>query len=326
MKEELETFIENLKEDRKTFSYDEAATKQAIVLRLLSVLGWNTYNIEEVTPEYAVKGRKVDYCLRVGNANKVFLEVKKIGEELENHQEQLLSYSFKEGVTLAILTNGMRWWFYLPLRAGDWEERRFYTMDIRQQGSEEIVSKFINFLSKENIASGEAIQNAEEVCKSYRKQLILKDALPKAWNKIIADPDEMLIDLVSETTEELCGHRPNREMVERLISENKDGLLISAVPTTRVARRDSKGTSMGLSRRKKSRAEYCKEALENLGGEAHLKEIYKEVGHLKDAAGEERIPNFEAAIRGCLETNSRGMGRDWFQPVEIGSGMWRSKK
>jgi len=326
MKERLGAFVEHLKEDRKIASFDEAATKQAIVLRLLSILEWDTYSIDEVTPEYSVRGRRVDYCLKTGNIKRAFLEVKKIGEQLESHQEQLLNYSFHEGVKLAILTDGIQWWFYLPLREGGWENRRFYTIDIRQQETEEVASKFIDFLSRENIASGQASQNAEEVYESHRKQIILEDTLPKAWNKIIAGPDEVLIDLVSETTEELCGQRPNSGMVERLISENKDRLLISAVPATRVARRDSKDTSVGPSRGKKSRAEYCKEALENLGGEAHLKEIHEEVGRLKDAAGEERVRYFEDANRACLESNSRGNGRDWFEPVKIGSGMWRLKK
>ena len=37
---------------------------------------------------------------------KVFLEVKKIGEDLESYQGQLLMYAFEEGVKLAVLTNG----------------------------------------------------------------------------------------------------------------------------------------------------------------------------------------------------------------------------
>jgi len=233
MIEQLTTFIENLKGDRRIVSFDEAATKQAIVLRLLSILGWDTFNIDEVTPEYSVGGRKVDYSLRVNGANRVFIEVKKIGEELENHQEQLLNYSFQEGIKLAVLTNGITWWFYLPLHEGSWEQRRFYTIDIIQQDTEEIVSKFVDFLSKENITSGKAIQNAEAVYKSHRKQSILKDTLPKAWNKIISDADEALIELISETTEKLCGYKPNPEMVEQFIFKNKEQLLISVVPSAR---------------------------------------------------------------------------------------------
>lgn len=233
MIEQLTTFIENLRGDRRIVSFDEAATKQAIVLRLLSILGWDTFNIDEVTPEYSVGGQRIDYSLRADGINKVFIEVKKIGEELENHQEQLLNYSFQEGIKLAVLTNGITWWFYLPLHEGSWEQRRFYTIDIIQQQTEEIVSKFTDFLFKTNIISGQVIKNAEVVYKSHRKQTILKDTLPKAWNKIISDADEVLVELISETTEKLCGYKPNPEMIEQFMSKNKDQLLITVVPPTR---------------------------------------------------------------------------------------------
>ena len=125
MKNQLASIVSELRDDRTVESLDEAAIKQAIVLRLLSTLGWNQFRIDEVTPEHAVGGLRVDYALRLSNNKKVFIEVKRGGERLEVHQEQLLSYSFQEGVSLAILTNGTTWWFCLPLREGSWEQRRF---------------------------------------------------------------------------------------------------------------------------------------------------------------------------------------------------------
>jgi hypothetical protein len=169
MEEQLKVFIDRLKTDRRIDTFDEAATKQAIVLRLLSLLGWDTFDIDEVTPEYSVGGRRVDYSLKINNLNKVFIEVKRIGIELEDHQEQLLNYSFQQGVKLAILTNGITWSFYLPLNEGSWEQRKFYTIDILQQDSEDVTSKFIDFLSKDNISSGRAIQNAESIYRGSRK-------------------------------------------------------------------------------------------------------------------------------------------------------------
>jgi len=233
MQDQLISFIESLKVDRRLVSFDEAATKQAIIVKLLSLLGWDIFNIDEVTPEYSVGGRRVDYSLRISNANKAFIEVKKIGEELENHQEQLLNYSFQEGVKLATLTNGATWWFYLPLHEGSWEQRKFYTIDILQQESKDIVSKLVNFLSKDNIGSGKAIQNAEAIYKGQQKLNILKETLPKAWNKIIDEADDLLIDLINETTEKLCGFKADTELVEQFLSRHKDHLIISATPPIR---------------------------------------------------------------------------------------------
>lgn len=227
MKENLSIFIQNLRTDKRIISFDEASTKQAIILRLLSILEWDTFNIEEVKPEYSVGGKSVDYSLRFANVNKVFLEVKRMGEDLEKHQEQLLNYSFKQGVKLAILTNGVTWWFYLPLFEGSWEQRRFYTIDILQQETDEVVSKFIDFLSKNNIITGKAIKNAEAIHQSRERQNKIENALPEAWNKIVFEANELLINLMSETTEKLCGYKPESENVKKFLSRYKDQLFIS---------------------------------------------------------------------------------------------------
>lgn len=231
MQDKLKSFIEDLKADRRIASFDEAATKQVVILKILSILGWDTFDIDEVIPEYSVAGKRVDYSLRVNNVNKAFIEVKRIVEALENHQEQLLNYSFQEGVKLAILTNGSTWWFYLPLHEGSWEQRRFYAIDILQQESDDIVSRFIDFLSRENIRSGEALKSAEAVYKSKQKQNVLQSTLPKAWNKIISDADELLIELINETTEKLCGYKADDLLVEEFLSRYADQLLIGATPT-----------------------------------------------------------------------------------------------
>jgi len=227
MKDQIISFTETLKSNQNIFSFDEASTKQAIVLRILYFLGWDTFNVEEVTPEYSVKSTRVDYSLRLNDANKAFVEVKKTSEELDNHQEQLLNYSFQEGVKLSILTNGVTWWFYLPLNEGGWEERRFYSIDLIQQEPEDIAQKFIDFLSKDNIYNGKAIKNAEAIYKSQQKKNVIKDTLPKAWNKIISEPDEFLVELLNETTEKICGYRPETELIESFLAKNRDNWLTS---------------------------------------------------------------------------------------------------
>ena len=230
MSEKLLQLINQLKSDKRLVSFDEASTKQAVILRILSLIGWDTFNIDEVVPEYSIAGKKVDFSLRHSNANKTFIEVKKIGEDLEKHQEQLLNYSFQEGVKLSILTNGITWWFYLPLHEGSWEQRKFYTIEIYDQNAEEIVGRFIDYLAKENVISGKAITNAEAIYESRQKKYLIKETLPKAWNKLISEPDELLIDLIAESTEKLCGYKPDHSTVEDFISANLSEIEISHRP------------------------------------------------------------------------------------------------
>jgi hypothetical protein len=46
--------------------------------------------------------QRVDFSLILNGKSKVFIEVKRVGEELDHHQEQLLNYAFKEGFELSM--------------------------------------------------------------------------------------------------------------------------------------------------------------------------------------------------------------------------------
>ena len=218
MQKELLLAITEISSNGSLFvSWDEASIKSGVLQRLLSLLGWNPFDVNEVKPEYTVESKRVDFSLRISGVNKAFIEVKRSGEDLEPHQEQLLEYSFREGVKLAVLTNGLTWWFYLPLNEGSWEERRFFTADFCEQDPEAITERFVSLLSKENIASGDAIKNAEHLYRSTQKKNILKEALPKAWHKIINEPDDILVGLLVETTEKLSGFRPETDEVGKFL-------------------------------------------------------------------------------------------------------------
>jgi len=227
MSEEVLSFVETMKKKRVSDFPDEAATKQAIILRLLSLLGWDAFNIDEVKPEYIVAEGRVDYSLRIGGKDKVFIEAKKAGEELDGHEEQLLAYSFKKGIKIAVLTNGFEWWFYLPLNEGSWEQRKFYTIDVLQQESSDVVSKFADFLSKDNVNNEKALENAEGVYKSQQKKNILKESLPKAWQRLISEPDDRLTDLITNKTEEICGYKADVEMVEQFLLRSNNQAYVS---------------------------------------------------------------------------------------------------
>lgn len=219
MKDKLEEFVNHLKSDRRLRTFDEAATKQVVLLRFLSILGWDIHDIDEVVPEYIVGCQRVDYAFRDSGTNKVFIEVKKINEDLDKHQEQLLGYAFKEGVKLAILTNGISWRFYLPLYEGSWDQRKFYTIDIYDQATDDMISRFIDYLEKKNVCSGKSIQIAESIYKNNQKDYIIQQTLPKAWNKLLLEPDELLVDLIGEATEKICGYKPDSTQIECFISK-----------------------------------------------------------------------------------------------------------
>ena len=198
-------------------SLDESATKQSVVLRLLSLCGWNPFDPSQVVPEYTVGTRRVDYALRPGSANAVFIEVKRPSENLEKHQQQLLEYCFQEGVKLATLTNGRAWWLYLPLQSGGWEQRRFSTIDLAAQEPDIVEQWFMRFLSQEEVISGRAVSDAEDLVQSQQRAEVTTKTIVQAWNQIVETPDELLVDLISETAERICGFKPEPELVEQFL-------------------------------------------------------------------------------------------------------------
>jgi predicted type IV restriction endonuclease len=77
----------------------------------------------------------------------------------------------------------------------------------------------------------------------------LEQTLPKAWNKIIEETDDLLIDLINETAEKICGFKADTELVERFLSKNKDALLISttsAKPSLPIRRRVSSSSQSSI--------------------------------------------------------------------------------
>ncbi len=222
MSEELFDFIEEVKKDKQYESFDAASIKQGMVLKILSFLGWDPFNMEEIHPEYDIKGGKVDLALRNGKASKVFIQVKKGVKNFKKYQGQLTDYAVQESVKLSILTNGVIWWFSLPLQDGSQDEKKFHTIDKKKKKTEEITKNFDELLSKENVISDRALKTAEDIYNQRLSSLLIIDTLPKAWNKILSEPKIWLYDILADVTNDLCGHRPDTETVEKFIALELD--------------------------------------------------------------------------------------------------------
>ncbi len=215
----LISFIKKIQTEKRIQNLNEEATKQSVILPMLQLLGWQVFDADEVYPEFSIENTRVDYALRNGITSKVFIEVKRINEDLDRHQEQLLTYSFRQGVNLSILTNGIIWWFYLPLQEGSWEQRKFYAIDMYSQSFEKIAEVLINYLAKEKVFNGDALKNAKRLFNNRQKIDIIKKNIPKAWQKLHVEGDEFLIELIAETTEKICGYKPeDKDIIEFLSS------------------------------------------------------------------------------------------------------------
>ena len=219
MLEEVINALSDLRSISAIPGFDESATKQTVILRILRALDWDQDNYDELTPEYDVGGGKVDYSLRLDGSAKVFIEAKRASESLERHDDQLLNYSFRNGVRLAALTNGMTWWLYLPLKEGSWEDRRFCIIDIGDQDVSQVGKWFLEFLGRNNVQSGSAVEAAERRLDSLRDEGVILQTLPRAWERLIDEKDDHLVDLIAAQVETLCGLRPGPDMVLGFLDE-----------------------------------------------------------------------------------------------------------
>ncbi|OHB35011.1 MAG: hypothetical protein A2Y09_10715 [Planctomycetes bacterium GWA2_39_15] len=69
----IESAIKEIQEKIKAGQFvNEASVSQGIVLRLLSVLGWQIFDSSIVWPQYTVEGKRIDYALCHPNSNPSF--------------------------------------------------------------------------------------------------------------------------------------------------------------------------------------------------------------------------------------------------------------
>jgi predicted type IV restriction endonuclease len=199
---------------------NEAAVSQGIVLRLLNALGWPTFDTQVVCPEYGLGGRRVDYALcHPANRPAAFIEVKQIGQS-DGAERQLFEYAFHEGVPIAILTDGQEWNFFLPAEQGDYTERRVYKLDILERELDEGVARLERYLSYSRVTSGAALTTAREDYKNVSRSRQMLTTFPEAWSKLVGEEDELLLELLADKVESLCGFRPDVDMVAKFLREN----------------------------------------------------------------------------------------------------------
>jgi len=231
MEQKIIAFIDELKSNRKLAGFDEASTKQAVVLRILSFLGWDIFDVAQVYPNYSAK---VSYALRIRNTNKVFIEVKRVHAKLDNHQKLLVDLSSQERVNLAVLTNGIIWWFYLISANGSWQRKWFYSIDLMKQKPDTFVPNLMNLLAKTKVAKGQSLKAAKSLFQRKRQKLAA-NFLPEAWNRIVSQPNKIFVELLSDQTEKLCRYKVDTKSVQQFLIKNMDKWLLKNVAGTGAA-------------------------------------------------------------------------------------------
>jgi hypothetical protein len=115
----------------------EEATKNALVLPFISALGYDIFNPQEVVPEFIAdvgtkKGEKVDYAIKRDGEVILLIECKQAKTDLNQAvMNQLYRYFSVTKARIAILTNGVAYWFYSDLVAPNkMDARPFLELDL----------------------------------------------------------------------------------------------------------------------------------------------------------------------------------------------------
>ncbi len=115
----------------------EEATKNAMVMPFIQILGYNVFDPLEVTPELVAdvgtkKGEKVDYAILRDGKPIILFECKKAGSDLHiNHASQLFRYFHVTAARFGVLTNGLIYRFFTDLeQPNKMDEKPFFEFNI----------------------------------------------------------------------------------------------------------------------------------------------------------------------------------------------------
>lgn len=205
LEDQIERLIEGLRQGRFT---SEAAVSQGAVLPTLNALDWPVFDTAVVIPEFSVEGRRVDFALcHPANKPAVFVEVKRVGLT-EGADRQLFEYAFHVGVPMAILTDGQEWSFYLPGEQGNYAERRVYKLDLLERDISESCERLQRYLGYTDTCSGQSIQAARSDYRNVARGREIQATLPQAWEAMLQEQDSLLLELLADKVEDICGYKP----------------------------------------------------------------------------------------------------------------------
>jgi hypothetical protein len=98
--------------------------------------------------------------------------------------------------------------FLFAAEVGSYDERRVYKLDLIEREVHESSYRLERYLSYGNVISGCALDNAREDYKNVSKERQAKANIPVVWEKLIEENEEILLDVISDKVESICGFKP----------------------------------------------------------------------------------------------------------------------
>ncbi|ATB30905.1 type I restriction endonuclease [Melittangium boletus] len=215
LSEDLKLLAEQVKK-RQAFIKGEEATKQALILPFLQVLGYDIYDPTETQPEYVAdfaKKRggvmeKVDYALHLKGQPAIFIECKAADVAPEDHDGQLARYfNATPSVRIGIVTNGLRYRFFTDLQSQNMmDSAPFMEFNLLSFTDRDVDS--IRPFTKEAFNS-DSIQG-------FAQEIIFVGKVTNLINELLRNPSESFVRFLLAEVELVSG-RVTKGVVERFI-------------------------------------------------------------------------------------------------------------
>lgn len=174
----------------------EEATKNALIMPFISnILGYDVFDPSEVVPEFTAdvgtkKGEKIDYAIRQDGQVIILIEAKRSKDQLQqNHASQLYRYFSVTHARIAILTNGIDYWFYTDLDATNKMDDKPF-MEISLAEFDQSLLGELKKLTKNNFDIDSVLNSAGEL--KYTRQIKLE--LLQNYN----NPEEDFVRLLAK--------------------------------------------------------------------------------------------------------------------------------
>lgn len=170
-------FIDQVRElaeralDLKDALKTEEATKNALIMPFIRLLGYDVFDPREVVPEFTAdvgikKGEKVDYAIMRDGKPAILFECKSSNTSLDNaHAGQLYRYFSVLDARFGVLTNGIMYRFYTDLDASNkMDEKPFLEFNLLKiNESKELLSDELKKFTKDNFDVDNILSTANEL-------------------------------------------------------------------------------------------------------------------------------------------------------------------
>lgn len=171
----------------------EEATKTSVILPFIQALGFDVFNLDEVTPEFIAdvgvkKGEKVDFVVKIDGKIAMLIEAKPVSTRLGEAQfSQLFRYFSVTEARLAILTNGREAWFFSDTdEPNKMDKKPFFTFNFQKYDKAD-VDELARF-QKGSFAIESIIEAASNLKYTQQAAAYLK--------KQLDDPDDDFVRLI----------------------------------------------------------------------------------------------------------------------------------